>query len=168
MIGEFVAGTPAIRKVPGAQTGPLKALRAISATERVPGNCHILSRYERNSTRRIRRSGANFDVRSPCSWFSRRFSPHDCRSAGPLRRRDVGVQQPSPGHSQGQARLRAAYGMGRSPSLVSGPVQQRRLGLVRVRRWTDHDESPCWCGYTGQAGHEGQGLLSRRLLRQDL
>ncbi len=62
--------------------------------------------------------------------------------SAPCRRRDVGLQQPAAGAAQGQVRLRAAARLGRAPPVGGGPVQQRRLGVVRLGRRPGHDQPP--------------------------
>ena len=70
------------------------------------------------------------------------------------------------------AQLKARYGFEPPPGwadhlpIVGGPVQQRRLGVVRLGRRPDHDEPSRRRGYPGQAEHAGEELSPRRLLRR--
>ncbi len=69
-------------------------------------------------------------------------------------------------HSQGPVRLRALEGMDRTPAVVGRPVQQRRLGLVRLGRRPGDDEPSRRRRHAAEDQHEGEGLLQGRLLRQ--
>ena len=83
------------------------------------------------------------------------------------RRGDVGLQQPAAEDAQGAVRLRADARLDRAPAVVGRPVQQRRLGLVRLGRRTGDDQPPRRRRHAPEDQHDGEGLLQGRLPRQD-
>ena len=68
--------------------------------------------------------------------------------------------------AQGEVRLRAVAGVGRAPPVVGGPVQQRRLGLVRLGRRPGDDQPPRRGRHAPEDQHGGEGLLLDRLPRR--
>ena len=63
-------------------------------------------------------------------------------------------------------RLRAAAGLGGPPGLLGGPVQQRRVGLVRLERRPGDDQSPRRGRHAPEDQHQGEGLLQARVPRE--
>ena len=71
-------------------------------------------------------------------------------------------------HAQGEVRLRAAAGLGRAPAVVGRPVQQRRLGLVRLGRRPGHDQPPRRGRHARRRSAPSEkDYYQRRLPRQD-
>ena len=64
-------------------------------------------------------------------------------------------------------RVRAAARLGRAPLGLGGPVQQRRLGLVRLGRRPGDDQPPRRGRHAPEDQHQGEGLLQGRLPRED-
>ena len=83
------------------------------------------------------------------------------------RRRAVALQQSAAQAPQGEVRLRADRYLARARAEVVGPLQHRRLRLVRLRRRPGHDQPPRRPRRPAKAQQEGQGLRQGRLLRQD-
>ena len=58
-------------------------------------------------------------------------------------------------------------GLARAPAVVGRPVQQRRVGLVRLGRRPGDDQPPRRRRHAPEDQHAGEGLLQGRLPRQD-
>ena len=83
------------------------------------------------------------------------------------RRGDVDVRQPAVQAPQGRLRLRAEQGLDRPTAIVGRPVQQRRVGVVRVGRRAGDDQPPRRGRHAPEDQHRREGLLQGRIPRQD-